>query len=102
MSNTSVKSVLGYGGTVIGTILLLIALVMNIGVNDAGYRTVIQGLGGGMSVKYDAGVYFPMFGKTTEYPDYLTYDFSPEDGTCDFEQGDGVKVRYQDGGEGVV
>lgn len=97
------KSVKGliFGG-VIGVIGLVV-LIMNIGINDAGYRTVIQYPNGSMSVKFEAGVYFPLFGKTTVYPDYLTKDFSAgEDNVCQFSANDGVRVRYQDGGEGVV
>lgn len=89
-------------GTIVAGIVGLAVFAMNIGVNDAGYRTVIQYPNGTMSVKMEPGVYFPLFGKTTEYPDYLTYDFSPADDSCDFEQNDGIKVRYQDGGEGIV
>jgi hypothetical protein len=100
--NLTGKQILGWGGSAVGVIALVITLFSTMGINNAGYRTVIQGVGGDMSVKYNAGIYFPMFGKTTEYPDYLTYDFSPLDGSCDFEQNDGIKLRYQDGGEGIV
>lgn len=82
-------------------IVLTTVAVLTIGINDAGYRTVIQYPTGTMSVKFGSGVYFPWFGKTTTYPDYLTYDFSAKDGNCTFGK-DGVKVRYQDGGEGTV
>jgi hypothetical protein len=100
--NLSGKQILGWGGSAVGAIALAVVMATTMGINNAGYRTVIQGVGGDMSVKYDAGIYFPMFGKTTEYPDYLTYDFSAKDKSCDFEENDGIKVRYQDGGEGVV
>lgn len=84
---------LALGGTLIG---------MNIGVNDAGERTVIQYPNGSMRVKFDPGIYLPFFGKTTVYKDFATFDFSAPDNSCDFEQHDGLRVRYQDGGEGVV
>lgn len=100
---TSSKSVKGmiFGG-VLG-VIGLVTVVMNVGINDAGYRTVVQYPGGAMDVRFDPGVYFPFFGKTTVYPDYLSKDFSAgSDNVCSFAQGDGVRVRYQDGGEGVV
>lgn len=83
-------------------VISLILVGMNVGINDAGQRTVIQYPNGNMTVRFEPGIYFPFFGKTTVYNDYLTYDFSAEDGSCDFEQNDGNRVRYQDGGEGIV
>lgn len=80
----------------------LLLAFLTFGINDAGYRTVVQYPTGTMYVKQDPGFYPIFFGKTTEYPDFLTYDFSADDGRCDFAEGDGVKVRYQDGGEGAV
>lgn len=85
---------------------LLIVVFTTMGVNDAGFRTVIQSPSGAMSVKFDPGWYFSPMAKTTVYPDFLTYDFSSEDGHCNFVNPDGsvdgIKVRYQDGGEGAV
>lgn len=85
---------------------VLIVVFTTMGVNDAGYRTVIQSPSGAMSVKFEPGWYFSPMAKTTVYPDILTYDFSSDDGHCSFsnEDGsvDGIKVRYQDGGEGAV
>lgn len=83
-------------------IIGLTVLGMNIGINDAGQRTVVQYPDGEMSVKFEPGIYFPFFGKVTKYNDYLTYDFSASDNACQFEQNDGVRVRYQDGGQGSV
>lgn len=100
--NANKGKILGGLGTLAGLILTVVLLAMNVGINDNGYRTVIQYPWGNTTVKFNEGVYFPVFGKTTIYPDYLTLDFSPADGRCDFNQTDGIKVRYQDGGEGVV
>lgn len=102
MTNQVKKSPVKTIFSVIVGVIMLILVGMNVGINDAGYRTVIQYPNGTMSVKFEPGVYFPLFGKTTVWPDYLTYDFSADDGNCEFQQNDGVKVRYQDGGEGVV
>lgn len=88
--------------------LAAIAFTMSVaGVNDSGYRTVIQSWPAGtMTVKSDPGIYISPFAKTTVYPDFLTYDFSATDGSCSFKNEggtvDGIKVRYQDGGEGAV
>ena len=93
----------GLIATLVGGIAVVISTM---GVNDAGYRTVLQSPSGDMSVKFEAGWYFAPLAKTTVYPDVMTFDFSAEDGTCSFnnENGivDGIKVRYQDGGEGTV
>jgi hypothetical protein len=87
----------------IAGIVGLTVVALNVGINDAGYRTVIQKPNGSMSVKFEPGLYFPMFGKTTTYPDFISKDFGAgEDNVCSFAQNDGVRVRYQDGGEGVV
>lgn len=100
VQNKSLKGMIFTGVLAVTGIVLT---VMNVGINDAGYRTVIQYPTGTMDVKFDAGVYFPLFGKTTVYPDYLSKDFSAgTDNVCSFAQNDGVRVRYQDGGEGVV
>lgn len=88
--------------SIIGVIAMFILFVMNVGINDAGYRTVIQYPNGTVTVKFEAGAYFPLFGKTTEWPDYITYDFSTADSTCDYDQNEGVRIRYQDGGEGNI
>lgn len=95
------KSNTGIIITAVVAVALTAISLLTIGINDAGYRTVVQYPTGTMSVKFGSGVYFPWFGKTTTYPDYLTYDFSASDGNCTFGK-DGVKVRYQDGGEGTV
>lgn len=88
--------------TIFGLIACLVLFVMNIGINDAGYRTVIQYPNGTLTVKFDAGIYYPFFGKTTEWPDYISFDFSTPDSSCDYDDKEGIRVRYQDGGEGNI
>lgn len=89
--------------SIIGGLATILVANSNIAINDAGYRTVVQYPSGGMAVKFTPGLHFPFFGKTTVYPDFLSFDFSAgEDNVCSFASNDGVKVRYQDGGEGVV
>lgn len=89
--------------SVLAGIVGLVVVTETIAVNDAGYRTVIQSPNGNMSVQFESGVYFPFFSKTTVYPDFITKDFSAGEGNvCSFAQNNGLRVRYQDGGEGVV
>lgn len=89
--------------SVLAGIVGLVVITETIAVNDAGYRTVIQSPNGNMSVQFESGVYFPFFSKTTVYPDFITKDFSAGEGNvCSFAQNNGLRVRYQDGGEGVV
>ncbi len=82
----------------------LIVAMMTVGINDAGQRTVIQFPSGQLIVKFDPGVYFSLFGKTTEYNDLITFDFDrteSEGGATTLDQA-GINVRYQDGGMGSV
>jgi regulator of protease activity HflC (stomatin/prohibitin superfamily) len=84
-------------------VTLLIVLVLTVGINDAGYRTVIQLPTGHTWVKFEPGVYFSFFGKTKEYPDVVTFDHDKEE---DEEEATltkrGITVRYQDGGLGTI
>lgn len=88
---------------VIASIVGIILIFAMGGVNDSGYRTVIQYPTGGMKIKFTPGFYLSWFGKTTEYPDVITYDFdkveSAEKTTVDQL---GIPVRYQDGGTGKI
>ncbi len=89
---------------VITLMVLLMLSPMLVGVNDAGQRTVIQYPNGTMTVKFDAGVFPQWFGKTTEYNDFITFDFDrtqAEGGIATLDQ-NGISVRYQDGGMGTV
>ena len=87
-----------------GIFLTILALTpMMFGINDAGHRTVIQYPNGVMSVKFDAGIYPQLLGRTTVYNDVITFDYdkteNSEDATIDQQ---GIAVRYQDGGMGTV
>lgn len=80
-------------GLAIGVGLLVSAIaISSVSVNDGGYRTVIQGPTGTMSVKFTEGWYFAPFSKETVYPNVMSYDL---------DEG-GLSVRYQDGGRGTV
>ena len=63
------------------------------GINDNGYRTVVQWPNGKTFVKMEPGMYVALFGTTTTYADVITHEL---DGDY------AVKVRYQDGGMGDV
>ena len=82
----------------------LIIALMTLGINDAGQRTVIQYPTGNLVVKFDPGIYFSMFGKTTKYNDLITFDFdrSKAEGESATLDQPGISVRYQDGGMGTV
>ena len=78
------------------------ATLLSIGINDNGYRTVVQWPNGTTFVKFQPGWYVSLFGKTTRYPDVMTYDYEgngPSEGSL---TDNGVQVRYQDGGKGTV
>lgn len=83
--------------------LFVLASPFIFGVNDAGYRTVVQWPNGKLFVKFDQGWYVQAFGKTTEYSDYMTYDFSSLDakGQATIDT-NGIAVRYRDGGTGTI
>lgn len=90
----------------VGAIALLIIGALTFGINDAGYRTVIQYPNGNVNIKFEPGIYFTWFGKTTIYKDVITFDFdkeviSPKSVTLT-TNGAGIQVRYQDGGTGNV
>lgn len=54
-------------------VLLLIALFNPFAVNDQGYRTVVQGISGQESVRFQPGMYWAgFFSKTTKYADVVT------------------------------
>lgn len=99
-SGISVKSLSLIAFLIIG----VIALFQMIGNNDSGYRSVVQYPNGTMEVMFESGPYIAFFGKVTEYPDVITYDY--DEGATTRSEGsvsdDGVSVRYQDGGTGTV
>lgn len=81
----------------------LMALFGLIGINDGGYRTVVQWPNGKLFVKFTEGWYMKAFGTTTQYPNIITFDFDKteagEGATLDQP---GIAVRYQDGGTGTI
>ena len=61
-----------FGGAAIALILLT-ALFNPFSVNDQGYRTVVQGISGQESVRFQPGMYWAgFFSKTTKYADVVT------------------------------
>lgn len=85
---------------------LLLIMNLNVGINDAGERTVVQYPTGTLYVKFTPGVYFKGFGTTKVYWDVFTYDFDKA-GSAGKENenslvAEGISVRYQDGGIGKV
>lgn len=90
---------------VTGGILLLtiiIATSMTVGVNDAGYRTVVQFPNGHLWVKFEPGWYLSLFGSTEEYSDFITFDYDKNDDQESTVNQLGIPVRYQDGGLGTI
>lgn len=91
------------GGLVGSFLILLIVLLMTAGINDAGYRTMIQYPSGTLKAKLSPGLYVKYFGESTVYVDVITFDFDDvgdqSGSTLDQE---GIAVRYSDGGSGTV
>jgi hypothetical protein len=81
----------------------LFVINLNVGINDAGERTVIQYPWGALVVKFTPGIYVKFFGSTEVYRDVITYDFDKSnargEASLDYP---GINVRYQDGGTGKV
>ena len=87
--------------TILGAAFLgLIVLFSTVGVNDNGWRTVVQWPNGTTFVKFTPGIYFSLFGTTESYPDELTFDY--ESGDVGTSGQKGISVRYQDGGTGIT
>ncbi len=92
-------------------VIIAIVLVVSIlglsplllGINDAGYRTVVQYPSGTLFVKFNPGLYGKWFGSTEVYKDVLTFDFdkSVNEDEASLDQ-KGIEVRYQDGGVGTI
>ena len=103
MNQEMIKKLIKFGGI---TLLSLIILLWCVGYNTSGYRTVIESrLTGSQSIKYDPGFYFTLFGKTTEYPDVYTVNFTKDDAGSSVDI-DPVSIRFNDAtsgkAEGVV
>lgn len=86
----------------IGLITLIVAL-STFGINDNGYRTVVQWPNGTTFVKFQPGMYWTLFGSTTVYPDEMTFDYDDAaSGKVGTLAENGINVRYQDGGTGTT
>lgn len=85
----------------LGAFGFLIVLFSTIGINDNGYRTVVQWPNGTTFVKFKPGIYLTLFGSAIKYPDEMTFDY--DDGTSGGTLSEkGISVRYQDGGTGTT
>ena len=91
----SLSVAIKYSGIVVVFVLIGIVL-MTFGINDNGYRTVVQWPTGNTFIKFEPGLYWSLFGRTWEYPDVLTEQFTSD------EAGVPISVRYQDGGKGHI
>lgn len=80
------------GLAIAAAVAVSLVVISSVSVNDGGYRTVIQGPTGNMSVKFTEGWYVAPFSKETVYPNVVSYDLGEG----------GLSVRYQDGGKGTV
>lgn len=82
----------------LGSVAVAAIVIGNtMGINDNGFRTVVQLPNGTTFVKFEPGIYFDLFGSTWTYPDVLTEDFTgSEEGNLP------IPVRYQDGGTGHI
>lgn len=78
------------------TFILLSFAISTVGINDGGYRTVIQTPNGTIWVKFSEGWYFDFGGKVTTYTNIITQEFDGDKGQP------AIDVRYQDGGTGQV
>jgi len=89
---------------VFGVLLVaaIVVMYMTAGINNAGFRTVVQYPNGHIWVKADPGWYLSLFGTTETYPDLITFDYDKaDDGESTLNQ-PGIAVRYQDGGLGTI
>jgi hypothetical protein len=89
---------------IVGVFVIIAALMFAaIGINNAGYRTVVQWPNGHTWVKFGPGVYFSLFGPTTEHSDVITfnYDKTQNEEAATIDQ-TGISVMYQAGGKGTV
>jgi hypothetical protein len=91
-------------GIIAAIFIIIIVTTMNIGINDAGKRTVVQYPNGELYVKFSPGWYTKWFGSTEEYSDLITFDFDKLEAEGDGATLDqmGIAVRYQDGGTGTI
>ena len=88
-------------GTVAVAIVGLVLLFTTMGVNDNGWRQVVQWPNGTTFVKFTPGVYFKLFGSAEPYPDEMTFDYDDGEAGGTLTE-NGIAVRYQDGGTGTT
>lgn len=90
-------------GVVLAAVLAIVLLFNSlVGINNSGERQFVQTISGSTKIVFSEGPYGLWLGNNETYKDYLTYDFTGPKGRCEYENGDGLKVQYQDGGWGVV
>jgi hypothetical protein len=92
----------GLVSTIAAVVLLVVIAFSTAGINDNGYRTVVQWPNGTTFTKFDPGLYWTFFGSTWTYPDVVTTDFQRLESNESGVVNDGVPIRYQDGGTGFV
>ena len=88
-------------GTVGASVVALVLLFTTMGVNDNGWRQVVQWPNGTTFVKFTPGVYFKLFGSAEPYPDEMTFDYDDGESGGTLTE-NGIAVRYQDGGTGTT
>lgn len=88
----------------IGLLVLLAFIVFSgMSVNTNQQKVVYQTAWGTVSTKLSPGPFLSGWGPVyEEFNNTLTYDFRSRDGECLFKRNDGIRVRYQDGGEGTI
>ncbi len=85
--------------------VITIVLMWNVGINDNGFRTVVQWPTGKTFVKFSPGFYFTAFGTAITYKDAGTYAFGEAIGESKSIASlttPPVSVTYNDGGKGTV
>jgi len=82
---------------------ILAIFFMAFGINNAGYRTVVQYPTGTLYVKFTPGIFPQWFGTAEIYRDVITFDYDKTDSDIGSSINQkGIPVRYQDGGTGTV
>lgn len=85
--------------------IIILLVLFSTGINDNGFRTVVQYPWGTTYIKFTPGLYFTFFGKETVYKDSGTYTFGigAEQDIVESTLGTPpVEVRYNDGGLGEI
>jgi hypothetical protein len=97
-----VFDVIGYF-VIYGSIAVVGVGAMTVGVNDAGYTTVLQLPTGTMKTHFEPGWYLKWFGNTTIYKKQIVMDADNDKAAsgATIDQ-PGISVRYSDGGTGTI